>query len=429
MKPIQTLSILALACLPACKQKSYPLLPREAAAEQSAPAAEKSSEKAEEKAEPAAPAPEKEAAAAVKSELDLTGLTPIPADFPLPSPHLLPVTRKIHSLLKDDLPAEATAMKAYEESVPAINDSTFQMVPIPGGTLTIGSPEGEAERGEDEKQVKNLEIKPFWMASTETTWGLYQVFMQSQLARNKDGSINKDGDIYSSEDPELEGQKLPDVVTQPTPPYMAMHFEMGEGGYNPEYPAISMTQHAASKFCEWLTAHTGHYYRLPTEAEWEFACRAGTTTAYSFGDDPAQLGDYGWFEDNSDFNYHPVGAKKPNPWGLYDMHGNVTEWCLDFYLPDRAGVSEGSLNPLPVSKNRYPRVTKGGHWDTSAADARSAARIPSNPGWKVTDPQIPKSLWYHTDAPYIGFRVVRPLAKPSVEEMHLLWNLGPGELE
>ncbi len=356
-------------------------------------------------------------------------ITLIPADFPLPAPRLLPVTKKIHSLLKDDLPANAEGMKPYQESVPELSETPFKMVPIPDGKATIGSPEDEAGRDKDERIVKNLKIAPFWMADTETTWALYQIFMESPQARNKDGSINYDSDIYSSEDPELDKAELTDVISQPTPAYMGMHFNMGKGGYSAEYPAISMTQHAASKFCEWLTAQTGHYYRLPTEAEWEYACRAGTRSAYSFGDDSAELADYGWTEENADYEYHPVGEKKANPWGLQDMHGNVAEWCLDYSLPEHKGVQDGNRNPLPVSPKRYPHVSKGGHWDTSADEARSAARLPSKSAWKDTDPQIPKSLWYHTDAPFIGFRVVRPLAKPSVKEMHTLWNLGPGTID
>jgi formylglycine-generating enzyme required for sulfatase activity len=179
-----------------------------------------------------------------------------------------------------------------------------------------------------------------------------------------------------------------------------------------------MTQFAAKMYCKWLSAKTGRYYRLPTEAEWEYACRAGTTTAYWFGDDPAKLDDYAWFSDNSDEKYHKVGLKKPNPWGLYDMHGNVCQWCLDQYDADEYKKLAGKLavNPVvPVTK-AYPQVARGGAWTDEAPMLRSAARRASSPEWKSADPQSPKSIWYFTDANFVGFRVVRPLRVPSAEE-------------
>jgi formylglycine-generating enzyme required for sulfatase activity len=210
-----------------------------------------------------------------------------------------------------------------------------------------------------------------------------------------------------------------------------MSFGMGQDGF----PAISMTEHAALKYCEWLSAQTGHFYRLPTEAEWEYACRAGTATAYSFGDDPARLADYAWFFDNSaegfsDGQYHMVGTKKPNPWGLHDMHGNVLEWVLDQYDADAykdwsAGVSDPWVKPTTL----WGHACRGGSWYDDAVDARSAARRASREQWKQTDPQLPKSMWYLTDAKWIGFRLVRPLRIPSPEEMYYIWNCGrPEEL-
>jgi formylglycine-generating enzyme required for sulfatase activity len=207
---------------------------------------------------------------------------------------------------------------------------------------------------------------------------------------------------------------LADAVTMPTKPYTDMTFGMGREGR----PAICMTQLAAKVYCKWLSAKTGRYYRLPTEAEWEYACRAGTTTAYSFGDDPAQLDDFGWFYDNSDESYQKVGQKRPNPWGLHDMHGNVAEWVLDAYSSDgylRLGQAR-IKSPLNVPTQIYPRVVRGGSWVDDAPALRSAARGHSEPDWKAQDPQLPQSIWYYTDADHVGFRVVRPLRLPTPDE-------------
>ncbi len=215
-----------------------------------------------------------------------------------------------------------------------------------------------------------------------------------------------------------------DAVSGPTRPYADMTFGMGKLGR----PAICMTQHAANKYCEWLSAQTGHFYRLPTEAEWEYACRAGTTTAYSFGNDPKELDQYGWYIDDSDEKSHKVGQKKPNPWDLYDMHGNVAEWTADQYVPDYFQRLAGhAANPLVRPETLYPRSVRGGSWNDEADALRSGRRLGSDPSWKQQDPQLPKSIWYLTDAPWVGFRLARPQQVPSVEEMYFYWNSATGK--
>ena len=222
--------------------------------------------------------------------------------------------------------------------------------------------------------------------------------------------------------------RLSDAVARPSLGYTDMSFGMGRDGV----PAISMTQYAAGKYCQWLSAKTGHFYRLPTEVEWEYACRAGTTTAYCFGDDSAKLDEYAWYEVNSaesgDWEYHKVGKKKPNAWGLHDMHGNVCEWCLDQYADSYKILADGvAQDPWVRATKPYPHVVRGGSFDDDVAQLRSASRRASDPVWKERDPQLPKSIWWFTDAKFVGFRLVRPLAIPSTKEMKAYWTsvLGP----
>ena len=346
----------------------------------------------------------------------------------LPNPQLLPTTKAIHEIISKKADPKATEMKAYTEAVPLTDGGTIEMIPIPAGTFKIGSPVGEANRAEDEGPQKQIAVQPFWMAKVETTWDVYRAYMENGDARNKDGTLNRDSDWQSSEPPEIrKGETLIDTISQPTPPaYVPMHNSMSNG-YESGFPAAGVTHHAANKFCEWLSSQTGHFYRLPTEAEWEYACRAGTSTAYSFGDNPAKLPEYAWFAENSDLKYQKVGMKKPNPWGLHDMHGNMAELTLDQFLPDAyAKIKDGSVNPWISAPLRYPTVFRGGHWDADPEMLRSAARGKTDRMLKVIDPQIPKSIWYFTNAFWLGFRVVRPLKTPSVEEMHKAWNMGPG---
>jgi len=299
--------------------------------------------------------------------------------------------------------ADEASMKPYTDR---ITDSkiTFDMLPIRGGKFTMGSPDNEAGRKDDEGPQHEVAIQPFWMGKCEVTWDEYEMFMFSLDVQRRELAGRKADEL----------DKRADAVTRPTKPYTDMTFDMGKEGY----PAICMTQLAAKKYCEWISAKTGRYYRLPTEAEWEYACSAGAKTAYSFGDDKQKLGEYAWYYDNSDEKYHQVGKKKPNAWGLHDMHGNVAEWCVDQYKPDFYAQFAGKTtdNPLAVATKVEPRVVRGGSWDDDPDQLRSAARRGSSKEWKKQDPQIPQSIWYYTDAQFAGFRIVRPLVEPSAEE-------------
>jgi formylglycine-generating enzyme required for sulfatase activity len=293
-------------------------------------------------------------------------------------------------------------MKPYSDKLDA--DVQLDLVPIPGGTFEMGSPKSETDRNADEGPQVRVKVEPFWMGKYEITWGQYELWgMGLDKQRRSAKQIAP-----------TPWDKMADALAIPTKPYSDMTFGMGKEGY----PAICMTQLAAKMYCKWLSAKTGHYYRLPTEAEWEYACRAGTTTPYFFGNDAEKLGQYAWYSDNSDEKYHKVGKKKPNPWGLYDMHGNVAEWCVDQYYPDRYKKLGDKLveNPVTGVTKAYPQVARGGAWTDEAPLLRSAARLASKKEWKAQDPQIPKSVWYHTDAQFVGFRVIRPLRVPSAEE-------------
>ncbi|MCA8977352.1 MAG: formylglycine-generating enzyme family protein [Planctomycetes bacterium] len=297
---------------------------------------------------------------------------------------------------------------AYRDTIPG-SDVGFELVPIAGGAYLMGSPDSEAGRQEHEGPQVDVEIEPFWMGKLEVTWNEYDCF-------NEDVGRNQ--------------AKQPDGLSRPTPAYMEMTFNMGRAGY----PAICMSHIAARQYCQWLSEKTGKFYRLPTEAEWEYACRAGTTTPYSC--DTAALDEYAWHAGNSERvltrgaaptqAYHKVGEKKPNPWGLHDMHGNVAEWVADTYLADAYAEANGEgprrspFFPPPHDKRdrpiRFPHVVRGGSWRDQPQMLRSAARLQSDKAWNYQDPQIPKSWWYLTDGQHVGFRIVRPYREPNAEE-------------
>jgi formylglycine-generating enzyme required for sulfatase activity len=296
--------------------------------------------------------------------------------------------------------------KAYKETIPGTAVS-FEMMPIPGGNFVMGSPAGEEGRKDDEGPQHPVAIRPFWMGKCEVTWDEFDVFMKEMGLPNKEALrelLKKD----------------PAAITGPTPPYVDETYGHGRQGH----PAICMTHHCAIEYCRWLSKKTGKLYRLPTEAEWEYAARAGSKTAYFFGNDPKDLGDYAWFAGNSDEEPHKVGTKKPNPWGLHDVYGNVVEWCLDHYKKDYYATfspDKPVLEPVLLpTERRFSHVVRGGSWPDEPVACRSAARRGSDKSWLKRDPQRPQSVFWLTEMDFVGFRVLRP-----VEELPQLKDFRP----
>ena len=338
--------------------------------------------------------------------------------------------------LRDPIPAvdseaETQAeMKPYIETITGAN-VTFKMVPIPGGKFLMGSPAGEKGREDHEGPQVEVEILPFWMEEHEVTWEEFSQFQQYLL---RDSRPNDPG--------RTDREKLTDAMGRPTPAYDIDAISYGKSG-KLDHPASGMTCYAAQVYCKWLTAATGRYYRLPTEAEWEYACRAGSTTAFSFSDDSKQLDDYGWFFGNTDKGYNKVMAKKPNAWGLYDMHGNVAEWVLGLYDENAyQKFKDGEIQSLLIQgqwdtdmrammhvANGVNSIARGGSCDHNAQECRSAAKLISQWDWKEQDPMFPKSIWFYTESPFVGFRIIRPLNPPETAEERKLYEPDPGVFE
>jgi formylglycine-generating enzyme required for sulfatase activity len=292
---------------------------------------------------------------------------------------------------------------AYIQPVPD-SPQHFGMVPIPGGKFMMGSTQGEA----DETPVHEVEISSFWMGTHEITWDIFEMF----LDKNYEEAISE--------------KPLPDIVdglSRPSIPYLDMTFGMGKENK----PAIGMTQYGAIQFCKWLYLKTGIFYRLPTEAEWEYAAKAGSKSKYFFGDDENMLGEFAWYEKNSGGETQLIGLKKPNPWGLYDILGNVMEWTSDQYdastYQSRTDILQ--KDPKISIQKLYPGAIRGGNYKSPAAELRSSKRFYSKADWKRIDPQIPKSQWWFPEAPFLGLRVVRPLHPPSESEIKSYYDRAP----
>ncbi|MBB6239232.1 formylglycine-generating enzyme required for sulfatase activity [Pedobacter sp. AK013] len=302
--------------------------------------------------------------------------------------------------------AQILAQKPSDSYTQSINGTKlkFDMQAIPAGKFKMGSKNGKP----DEQPVHEVKLDAFWMGKHEVTWDIFEPF------------------LYRDYEKQASTGAIPaevDAVTRPTKPYLDMTFGMDKE----HQPAIAMTQYNAIQFCKWLYVRTGVFYRLPTEAEWEYACKAGTESNYSFGDDAAKLGDYAWYKDNSDNKTHQVGLKKPNAWGLYDMHGNVSEWTYDQYIADFYSQGKDKITENPVAKPEklYPNVVRGGSYDETANNLTSTARLASDPSWKQLDPQIPKSNWWFPEAPFVGMRLVRPVKTPSKAEIDAYYDKQP----
>jgi formylglycine-generating enzyme required for sulfatase activity len=333
-------------------------------------------------------------------------------------------------------------MVPYVETIPG-TEVKFEMVPIPGGEFLMGSPADEPGRSDDEGPQVRVRVEPFWIGKCEVSWAEYHAFMdmylgfkELQIATVK---VAKEGDAALSandlklvqthtENDKLEADWGVDAVTVPTPLYQP-DFTYATGN-EPDQPAVTMTPYAARQYTKWLSRILVDEFRLPTEAEWEYAARAGTTTAWSFGNDPSQLKDYAWYKDNGEGKLHAVGGKKPNPWGLHDMHGSVAELVLDQYYPDayaqfgNKGVDAREAVRWPQKLS--PRSIRGGNWIEPAEKSRSAARYQTDDdAWKEDDPNIPLSPWWFTLAPArgVGMRIVRPLAPLTADEQKRAWEI------
>ena len=310
---------------------------------------------------------------------------------------------------------------------------TIEMLPVPVGspghpeTFQMGSPEGEKGRKPDEGPRFQARVAAFWMSRCEITWDAYNEF------RRDYGRLKE-----RLEKSKSTASEWADAVSLPTPLWEQDSAPILQGlGTEGGYPVADISQFAARQFTKWLSRKTGEFYRLPTEVEWEYAARAGTASAWSFGDDPEALAEHAWFFDDSAYDdpdkgypgsgmgYRKVGLKKPNAWGFHDLYGNVAEWVIDAYEPE--GYAELARADSPAAMVRWPKaifpcVARGGHWESEASETRSAARLASDPHWQYRDPQIPKSLWWYTDAFQIGFRIVRPAAPAGEAERLAFWD-------
>lgn len=307
-------------------------------------------------------------------------------------------------------PAPIDAFADFTERIPGTPVS-FVMRAVPGGGFTIGSPAGEPFRGDNEGPQKKITVSRFFMGETEVTWDEYWAFYAETMS---EGRIPPEQIFAHNSDPDV------DAVSGPTPPFG--NPEQGWGGGR--RPAITMTHYAAQTYCQWLSRKTGKTYRLPTEAEWEYAARGGTDSPYFFegsprrfsskgfmrrifGADTTVINSYAIYETNSRNRTQEPSLVRANRFGLKNMLGNVWEYTQDWYSDDAfATLADGAPDPKgPAAGTEH--VVRGGTYADDASGIRSAVRAPTrHDEWLRTDPQQPKSIWWYSDVKAIGFRVV-----------------------
>jgi len=299
----------------------------------------------------------------------------------------------------------------YIEKIPGTTVS-FKMIAIPGGQFTMGSAESESFRKDDEGPAFQAKVNPFWMAKYEISWDEYEAYYKE---------THTEKGLLADSKTQYENLKV-DGVTGPTAPYG----NPGQGWGKGRRPAITMTHFAAQQYCQWLSEKTNKIYRLPTEAEWEYACRGGADGAYFFagepddysgntfinnifGPDTSEINSYVVYKLNSKNKTQLPGFVSENPFGLVNMLGNVREYCSDLYSPTIYSSHSSSgvvLNPKgPPTGDEH--VIRGGSFRSDAADLRIARRDYTRfDSWMLTDPQIPKSKWWYSDCNDVGFRIV-----------------------
>jgi formylglycine-generating enzyme required for sulfatase activity len=302
--------------------------------------------------------------------------------------------------------AKVEKFKNFTEPIPGTNVS-FDMVAVPGGSFNMGSPDNEPLRKPNEGPVHKVTVTSFWIAEIEVSWDEYMAFFRATASQGRtEGQVVKTNNV--------------DAISGATPPWGAPD----QGWGKRSRPAITMSWHAANVYCMWLSKRTGKKYRLPTEAEWEYACRGGTNTPYFFDGNPKKLTSSGLlkfffnpdttniasrvvYKVNSFSKTKEPRDVKTNPFGLKNMSGNIAEFCSDFYSPDAYRAdSLGYINPKgPESGTEH--VIRGGSFKSDAKDVRSASRdYTKTKAWLVTDPQMPKSIWWYSDCIDVGFRIV-----------------------